>query len=95
MKIKPLFDKVVVQAVEQEERTKSGFILPSSAQEKPQTARIVAVGEGGNIDGNEVKMIVKVGDVVLFSKYSGTEFKVDGEEFTVIRQSDILAIVQK
>lgn len=95
MQIKPLFDKVVVEAVEQEERTKSGFILPSSAQEKPQTARIVAVGEGGMVDGNEVKMIVKVGDVVLFSKYSGTEFKVDGKEFTIIRQSDILAIVKK
>lgn len=95
MQIKPLFDKVVVEAVEQEERTKSGFILPSSAQEKPQTARIVAVGEGGMVDGNEVKMIVKVGDVVLFSKYSGTEFKVDGKEFTIIRQSDILAIVNK
>ncbi len=95
MQIKPLFDKVVVEAVAQEERTKSGFILPSSAQEKPQTARIVAVGEGGMVDGNEVKMIVKVGDVVLFSKYSGTEFKVDGKEFTIIRQSDILAIVNK
>ncbi len=95
MQIKPLFDKVVVESVAQEERTKSGFILPSSAQEKPQTARIVAVGEGGMVDGNEVKMIVKVGDVVLFSKYSGTEFKVDGKEFTIIRQSDILAIVNK
>ncbi len=95
MQIKPLFDKVVVEAVAQEERTKSGFILPSSAQEKPQTARIVAVGEGGMVDGNEVKMIVKVGDVVLFSKYSGTEFKVDGKEFTIIRQSDILAVVNK
>lgn len=95
MQIRPLFDKVVVEPVAQEERTKSGFILPSSAQEKPQTARIVAVGTGGMVDGNEVKMIVKVGDVVLFSKYSGTEFKVDGKEFTIIRQSDILAIVEK
>lgn len=94
MKIKPLFDKVVVESVETEEKTKSGFILPSSAQEKPQTARIVAVGPGGMIDGKEVVMQVKVGDVVLYSKYSGSEFKVDGKEFTILRQSDILAIVE-
>lgn len=94
MNIKPLFDKVVVESVETEERTKSGFILPSSAQEKPQTARVVAVGPGGMIDGKDVKMVVKVGDTVLFAKYSGSEFKVDGKEFTIIRQSDILAIVE-
>lgn len=94
MNIKPLFDKVVVESVQTEEKTKSGFILPSSAQEKPQTARVVAVGPGGNVDDKEVKMVVKVGDVILFSKYSGSEFKVDGKEFTIIRQSDILAIVE-
>ena len=93
MNIKPLFDKVVVESVEKEE-TKSGFILPSSAQEKPQTARVVAVGPGGMVDGKEVKMVVKVGDTILYSKYSGSEFKVDGKEFTIIRQSDILAIVE-
>ena len=94
MNIKPLFDKVVVESVQTEEKTKSGFILPSSAQEKPQTARVVAVGPGGNVDGKEVEMIVKVGDKVLTSKYSGTEVKVDGEECTIVRQSDILAIVE-
>lgn len=94
MNIKPLFDKVVVESVQSEEKTKSGFILPSSAQEKPQTARVVAVGPGGTIDGKDVTMQVKVGDVVLYAKYSGSEFKVDGKEFTILRQSDILAVVE-
>ena len=94
MNIKPLFDKVVVESVEKEEKTKSGFILPSSAQEKPQTVRVVAVGPGGTVDGKEVKMVVKVGDTILYSKYSGSEFKVDGKEFTIIKQGDILAIVE-
>ena len=94
MNIKPLFDRVVVEATTKEETTKSGFILPSASQEKSQTAKVVAVGPGGIVDGNEVKMQVKVGDVVLFAKYSGSEFKVDGKEFTIIRQSDILAIVE-
>ena len=94
MTIRPLFDKVVVKQTNKEETTKSGFILPSSAQEKQQTATVVAVGPGGVIDGKEVTMQVKVGDVVLYAKYSGSEFKVDGEEFTIIRQSDILAIVE-
>ena len=94
MNIKPLFDKVVVESVQSEEKTKSGFILPSSAQEKPQTARVVAVGPGGTIDGEDVTMQVKVGDVVLYAKYSGSEFKVDGKEFTILRQSDILAVVE-
>ena len=94
MKIKPLFDKVVVEATEIEEKTKTGFILPSSAQEKSQTAKVVAVGPGGIIDGKEITMQVKEGDVVLYSKYAGNEFKVDGKEFTIIRQSDILAIVE-
>ena len=94
MNIKPLFDRVVVESVQSEEKTKSGFILPSSAQEKPQTARVVAVGPGGVVDGKDVTMEVKLGDVVLYAKYSGSEFKVDGKEFTILRQSDILAIVE-
>ena len=94
MNIKPLFDKVVVESVQSEEKTKSGFILPASAQEKPQTARVVAVGPGGNVDGKDVTMQVKVGDVVLYAKYSGSEFKVDGKEFTILRQGDILAVVE-
>lgn len=94
MKIKPLFDKVVVEAIESEEKTKSGFILPSASQEKQQMAKIVAVGPGGVIDGKEIVMQVKVGDTVLYSKYAGSEFKVDGKELVIIRQSDILAIVE-
>ena len=94
MKVKPLFDKVVVESVETEERTQSGFILPSAAQEKQQMAVVVAVGPGGVIDGKEVTMQVKVGDKVLYSKYAGSDFKVDGKELTIIRQSDILAIVE-
>ena len=93
MNIKHLFDKVVVETVTVEEKTKSGFYLPSSAQEKPQTCVVVAVGPGGLVDGKEVKMQVSVGDKVLCSKYAGTDFKVDGKEFTIIKQSDILAIV--
>ena len=94
MTVKPLFDKVVVESVEKEEKTKSGFILPSASQEKQQMARIVAVGPGGVIDGKEVTMQVKVGETVLYSKYAGSEFKVDGKELTIIRQSDILAIIE-
>ncbi|MBE6766432.1 MAG: co-chaperone GroES [Clostridia bacterium] len=94
MTIKPLADRVVTKAVKAEETTKSGLILTSAAQEKPQVAEIVAVGPGGMVDGNEVKMYVKVGDKVLTAKYSGTEVKVDGEEYSIIRQSDILAIVE-
>ena len=94
MNIRPLFDKVVVEACEAQETTKSGFILPSSAQEKQQTAKVVAVGPGGVIDGKEVVMQGKVGETVLYSKYAGSEFKVDGKEFTIIRQSDILAVVE-
>ena len=94
MNIKPLFDKVVVETVTVEEKTKSGFYLPSSAQEKPQTCVVVAVGPGGLVDGKDVKMQVKVGDKVLLTKYSGTEVKVDEKEYTIIRQSDILAIVE-
>ena len=94
MKVKPLFDKVVVEAVETEERTSGGFILPTAAQEKQQMAKIIAVGPGGIIDGKEVVMQVKVGDTVLYSKYAGSDFKIDGKEVTIIKQSDILAIVE-
>lgn len=94
MSIKPLFDKVVVEAVKAEEKSKGGIILTAAAQEKPATCLVVAVGPGGVIDGKEVTMQVKVGDKVLLSKYSGTEVKLDGKEYTIIRQSDILAIVE-
>ena len=94
MRVKPLFDKVVVESMEMEERTNSGFILPTASQEKQQMAKIVAVGPGGIIDGKEVTMQVKVGDKVLYSKYAGSEFKIDGKELTIIRQRDILAIVE-
>lgn len=93
MKIMPLADRVVIKMMQAEETTKSGIILAGSAKEKPQVAQVVAVGPGGNVDGKEVEMIVKVGDKVLTSKYAGTEVKVDGEECTIVRQSDILAIV--
>lgn len=94
MTIKPLFDRVVIKSVEAEETTKSGFILTTASQEKPQIAQIVAVGPGGMVDGNEVVMTVKVGDKVIVSKYAGTEVKCDGEEYNIVRQSDILAIVE-
>lgn len=94
MAIKPLFDKVVIKAIESNETTASGIVLPGSAQEKPQLATVVAVGPGGDIDGKEVKMQVKVGDTVLYSKYAGSEFKIDGQEVVIVRQSDILAIVE-
>lgn len=93
MNIKPLADRVVIKMLEAEETTKGGIILASAAQEKPQVAEIVAAGPGGVVDGKEVKMEVKVGDKVLISKYSGTEVKLDGQEYTIVRQSDILAIV--
>ena len=94
MKIRPLFDRVVIKSCEVEETTKSGLILTGNAKEKPQMAEVIAVGPGGNVNGKDVEMIVKVGDKVLTSKYSGTEVKVDGEECTIVRQSDILAIVE-
>lgn len=94
MKIKPLADRVVLKAVELEETTKSGIILAASAQEKPQVAEVVAVGPGGTVDGKEVKMYVKVGDKVISGKYSGTEVKIDDVEYTIVRQSDILAVVE-
>jgi chaperonin GroES len=94
MKIKPLGDRVVIKKVEPEEKTKSGIVLPGSAKEQPQMAEVMEVGPGGNVDGNEVTMEVKKGDRVIFSKYAGTEVKFDGEEYTILKQSEILAIVE-
>ncbi len=94
MTIKPLADRVVVKSAEIEETSKSGIILPGSAKEKPQVAEVVAVGPGGMVDGNQVEMLVKVGDRVITSKYAGTEIKCDGTEYSIVRQSDILAIVE-
>ncbi len=94
MTIKPLADRVVIKMTEAEETTKSGLFLAGNAKEKPQVAEVVAVGPGGIVDGKEIKMEVKVGDKVLTSKYSGTEVKCDGEEFIIVKQSDILAIVE-
>ena len=93
MKIKPLADRVVIKLVEGEETSKGGLILTGSAKEKPQVAEVIAVGPGGNVDGKDVEMIVEVGDKVLTSKYSGTEVKIDGEELIIVRQGDILAVV--
>ena len=94
MKIRPLADRVLIKMVEAEEKTKSGIVLPGSAKEQPQMAEVVEVGPGGVVDGKEIKMELKVGDKVLFSKYAGTEVKLDGQEFTILRQSDILAVVE-
>ena len=94
MTIKPLADRVVLKSVELEETTTSGIILAASAQEKPQVAEVVAVGPGGVIDGKDIKMYVKVGDKVITSKYSGTEVKIDDVEYVIVRQSDILAVVE-
>ncbi|MCD8050905.1 MAG: co-chaperone GroES [Clostridiales bacterium] len=94
MKLKPLSDRVVLKMVEAEETTKGGIILTGSAKEKPEVAEVVAVGPGGMVDGSVVEMTVKVGDKVITGKYSGTQVKIDGEELTVVRQDDILAIVE-
>ena len=94
MKLIPLADRVVLKPMEAEETTKGGIILTSAAKEKPSVAEVVSVGPGGTVDGKEVVMTVKVGDKVLTSKYSGTEVKVDGEEYTIVRQNDILAVVE-
>ncbi|WP_251445195.1 co-chaperone GroES [Vermiculatibacterium agrestimuris] len=94
MKLKPLGDRVIIKMVEAEEKTKSGLILTGSAKEKPEVAEIVAVGPGGLVDGKEVKMTVKKGQKVITGKYSGTEVKVDGVEYTIVRQGDILAVVE-
>ena len=94
MKLKPLFDKVVLKKVEVAETTKSGIVLPGSAQEKPQVSLVVAVGPGGLVDGKEVTMTLSVGDKVIVGKYTGTEVKLDGTDYQIVSQSDILAIVE-
>lgn len=94
MKLMPLGDRVIIKMMEAEEKTKSGLILTGSAKEKPEVAEIIEVGPGGLVDGKEVKMTVKKGQKVITSKYAGTEVKVDGEECTIVRQSDILAVVE-
>jgi chaperonin GroES len=94
MTIKPLFDKVVLKSAEVEETTKSGILLTGSAKEKPQMSEVVAVGPGGLVNGKEVVMTVKVGDKVIVGKYTGTEVKLDGQEYSIVSQSDILAIVE-
>ena len=94
MKLKPLADRVIIKMVEAEETTKSGIILTGAAKEKPEVAEVIEVGPGGLVDGKEVKMTVKKGQKVITSKYAGTEVKVDGEEYTIVRQNDILAIVE-
>lgn len=94
MKLKPLADRVILKMLEAEETTKGGIILTSAAKEKPEVAEVVAVGPGGLVDGKEIQMTVKKGDKVIMSKYAGTEVKVDGEEYTIVRQGDILAIVE-
>ena len=94
MKLKPLADRVVIQNIESEEVTKSGIVLPGSAKEKPQMAEVIAVGPGGVVDGKDVAMVVKAGDRVVYSKYAGTEIKLDSEEYIILKQNDILAIVE-
>ena len=94
MRITPLADRVVIKMVEAEEKTKSGIILTGSAKEHPQMAEVIEVGPGGMVDGKEIKMEVKAGDRVIFSKYAGTEVKLDGEEYIIVRQNDILGIVE-
>ena len=94
MKVKPLGDRVVIRNVESEETTKSGIVLPGSAKEKPQMAEVLAVGPGGMVDGKEVTMQVKVGQKVIYSKYAGTEVKLEDQEYILVRQSDILAVVE-
>ena len=94
MKLVPLGDRVVLKQLEAEETTKSGIVLPGQAQEKPQQAEVIAVGPGGVVNGKEVKMEVEVGNTVIYSKYAGTEVKLDGEEYIIVKQNDILAIVE-
>ena len=94
MKLVPLGDRVVLKQLVAEETTKSGIVLPGQAKEKPQEAEVIAVGPGGNIDGKEVVMQVKEGDKVIYSKYAGTDVELDGEEYIIVKQSDVLAIVE-
>ena len=95
MTIKPLFDKIVIEAMESMDKSQSGIVLPGTAQEKPQMARVIAVGPGGIIDGKEIVMQIKVGDVVLYNKYAGSDFKLENKEVTILRQADVLAIVEQ
>ncbi|AYO31565.1 MAG: chaperonin GroES [Thermoanaerobacteraceae bacterium] len=94
MNIKPLGDRIVIKVLEKEERTKGGIVLPDTAKEKPQKGEVLAVGSGEIIDGQKVPLEVKVGDKIIFSKYAGTEVKIDDEEYLILRQSDVLAIIQ-
>lgn len=94
MKLVPLLDRVVLKQLEAEETTKSGIVIPNQAKEKPQQAEVIAVGPGGMVDGKEVKMQVKTGDTVIYSKYAGTEVKLEGDDFIIVKQSDILAVIQ-
>lgn len=94
MKLVPLGDRVVLKQLEAEETTKSGIVLPGQTKEKPQQAEVVAVGPGGTVDGKEVEMFLSAGDQVIYSKYAGTEVELDGEEYIIVKQSDILAIVK-
>jgi chaperonin GroES len=95
MAIRPLGSRVVIKKLEAEETTKSGIVLPGTAKEKPQEAKVIAVGPGEIVDGKEIKMELKVGDIVLYSKYAGNEVKIDGEELIIIKQDDVLAVVEK
>ena len=94
IKLSPLGDRVVLKQLEAEETTKSGIVLPGQSKEKPQQAEVIAVGPGGVIDGKEVKMQVKVGQKVIYSKYAGTEVKLDDEEFIIVKQNDVLAVIE-
>ena len=95
MTIKPLFDKIVIEAVESMDKTQSGIVLSGTAQEKPQMAKVIAVGPGGIVDGKEIAMQIKVGDIILYNKYAGSDFKLENKEVTILRQADVLAIVEK
>ena len=95
MTIKPLCDKIVIEAVESMDKTQSGIVLPGTAQEKPQMAKVIAVGPGGIVDGKEIAMQIKVGDIILYNKYAGSDFKLENKEVTILRQADVLAIVEK
>ena len=94
MKIRPLADRVVIKKVEAEEKTASGIVLPGAAKEQPRIAEVVEVGPGGIVEGKEIKMELTVGDKVIFQKYSGTEVKIEGQEYTILRQSDVLAVIE-
>lgn len=94
MKLVPLLDRVVLKQLEAEETTKSGIVIPNQAKEKPQQAEVIAVGPGGMVDGKEISMQVKAGDKVIYSKYAGTEVKLEGDDFIIVKQGDILAIVE-